>query len=332
MVSILDEYLESKFNYKLDDYAIYEIHRGKNNVRLISTILFLIALSLYVLNVLEIFENMITLGWIIVLLAVLIVAPYSLVKSKFEAIIVTPKYLIQRVAKRQFVVLEFDKITHFEISEEGIVIKQDKKRLVLSTELFQEEIEPIVEILEAKGKTFDKEKDYMIRKIKIIIENNKVSIEDDEEMTVTQQLYQRFQSDFPFLTPGYLSEIMFRNTAVEDVMYDEGNVFLFLDSVEVKGGHPANTTFDNLRAHDCIMMLENMKFKKVYRQNLNEKERPIEEFDTDVEEAIEHLENAIINEWKIDGKSMTMSFAEGVYLLHTEFSYDEVTVGWKTAK
>lgn len=332
MVGKLDKILKSKYDYTLQDYAVFEVHSGKSKVRLITTILFLVALLFYVLNVTEILPNPISLGLIILLLAVLIVAPYSLVKSKFEAIIVTPIYLIERVAKREFVVIEFDEITDFTIAEEGIIIKQGKKKLLLSTDLFQEEVEPIIEILEAKGKTFDKEKDFMIRKVNIIIEDNQVSIEDDEEETVTEKLFEKFHMDFPSLTPGFASEVMFRNSAVEDVLYDEGHAFLYLSHLEVKGGHPENTTFENLQAHDCILIFENVKFNKLYREDLNDKSKPIEELTTDPEEAVEYLDKAVIHEWSNDGKVMTMSFAAGVYMLHSEISYDEIIVGWKDAK
>ncbi|AIO18919.1 hypothetical protein KQ51_01040 [Candidatus Izimaplasma bacterium HR1] len=332
MVEILRRIMKSKFDYQLEDYAIHEIHRGRSRVVLYSTILFVVALIFYLLDVFEVFANFMSLGIIIVLLAVLIVAPYSLTKSKFEAIIVTPKHLIQRISKREFIVLKFDEITDFKIGEEGILIKENKHKIVLSTDLFQEEVEPIIEILEAKGKTFDKEKDFMIRPIKVIINDNSVSIEDDEDITETEKIYEKYHHEFPILTPGFIEEINFRNSLIDDALIEGDNVFLYLSTLEVKGGHPENTTFDALHATDCLFVIENMKIKKLYREDLNSKDKEIEELPLDVEGALDYIEKAVINEWKLDGKTIEMSFASGVYMLHARITYDEVIIGWKQAK
>lgn len=332
MIDILKKHLKAKFRYDVEDYAVYEIHRGKSKVVLIIMILFLLALILYLLEVFGIFSSFINIGLVIFLLAMVISAPLTFAKRKYEAIIVTPVYLIQRVSKREFVVVEFDKITDFRIAEEGILIRENKTKLVLSTDLFQEEVEPIIEILEAKGKTFDKEKDFMIRPIHIVIEDNVVSIEDDEDVTETQKLHDKFVHEFPILTPGYIDEINFRNTMIDDVLFENGHVFMYMSSFEVRGGHPENTTFDNLKATDCILIIEKMVFKKLFQRDLNDKSKPIEELTLDTEEAIEYFGNAVVNEWKNKGKKMDMSFAAGVKQLHAEFTYDEIMVGWKQAK
>lgn len=332
MIDYLSGILENKFNYKLKDYAIYDVREGRSKVVLITTVLFLVALILFLLEIFEIFPNFMSLGIIIVLLAVLIVAPYSLMKSKYEAIIVTPKFLIERIGKQEFIVIEFDKISDFKIAKEGIIVHEGKKKIVLGTTLFQEEVEPIIDILEAKGKTFDKEKDYMIRKIIIKIEDNKVFIVDDETETETQKLHRTYSQEFPCLTPGYIGEISLRNTMIDDVMLDKDHMILYTSGFEVKGGHPENTTFDNLKAEDGIIIFESIKFTKFYRENLNDKDKPIEKFSTSSEEVIKHLSNAVITDWTIDGKSMSIEYAEGIYQLHTEFHYNEVIIGWKCTK
>ncbi len=332
MIDILSSLLKTKFNYELEDYAIYEIQNGKNNIRLISIVLFVVTLLLYGLNVLEVFENFMSLVMVIGSFALFILIPFVFIKSKYDAIIVTPKYIIQRVTKSDFVVIEFDAITGFKIADDGIIIRENSNKIVLCTNLFQEEVEPIIEILEAKGKTFDKKKDYMIRKIDIIIQDNKVSIEDIEEVTESDKIYMEYHEDFPHLTPGFINEIMFRNSEVEDVLYSSGNVFLYLNTLEVKGGHPENTTFDNLKANDCIVVFEKMKFNKFYKENLNDKAKPKTDLSLDTEEASELLNNAVIHEWKNSDRKMRMSFASGVYMLHADFTYDEVVIGWKEAK
>ena len=178
----------------------------------------------------------------------------------------------------------------------------------------------------------DKEKDFMIRRIRIVITDNVVTIEDDEAITETEKIYEKYHREFPVLTPGFAEEINFRNAMIDDALIEEKNVVLYLSSLEVKGGHPENTTFDNLHATDCIFIIENMKIQKLYREDLNSKDKAIEKLDTDVEGALDYIEKSVINEWEIDGKAMEMSFASGVYMLHARFSYDEVIIGWKQAK
>ena len=332
MVDILRKLLKSKFDYDLKEFAIFEEHGGRSKIVIVTTALFAVSLILYLLDVFEVFSNFMSLGIIILLLAVLIVAPFSLTRSKFEAIIVTPKYLIERIGKREFIFVEFDEITDFKIVEQGMIVSENKNKILLSTNLFQEEVEPIIEILEAKGKTFDKEKDFMIRRIRIVITDNVVTIEDDEAITETEKIYEKYHREFPVLTPGFAEEINFRNAMIDDALIEEKNVVLYLSSLEVKGGHPENTTFDNLHATDCIFIIENMRIQKLYREDLNSKDKAIEKLDTDVEGALDYIEKSVINEWEIDGKAMDMSFASGVYMLHARFSYDEVIIGWKQAK
>ena len=50
------------------------------------------------------------------------------------------------------------------------------------------------------------------------------------------------------LTPGFVSEILFRNSMIEDFDVTTDNLVLYLNGFEVKGGHPENTTFENLDA------------------------------------------------------------------------------------
>jgi len=177
MIEVLKKLLLDKFEYELEDYALFEISRGKNKILPFTFSLFVVAGILLILDMTDVFANFMNLVILLFLAVVLIIIPIAFQKGrKYDAIIVTPKYLIQRMAKSEFVVIEFDRITGFKIAKEGIVITENKKDIVLGMDMFREEIEPIVEILEAKGKTFDPKKDFMVRKIIIVIEDNKVKL------------------------------------------------------------------------------------------------------------------------------------------------------------
>ena len=52
----------------------------------------------------------------------------------------------------------------------------------------------------------------------------------------------------------------------------------------------------------------------------------------DIEEISEYLNNAVISEWKSNGKKMEMTFATGVHQLNTKFKFKEVIIGWKKTK
>jgi len=255
MIEVLKKLLLDKFEYELNEFALFEISRAKNKVLPFTAGLFAISSVLFILDTTDVFANFMNIAILIFLLVVLVIVPIAFQKgSKYDAIIVTSRYLIQRVAKAEFVVIEFDKVTGYKEFKEGILIKEDKNKILLGMNLFREEIEPIIEILEAKGKTFDSEKEFMIRRINIIIEDNKISIEDDLKETSTEKLYKKYDKKFPMLTPGFFNEILFRNSMIEEVKVDAGNLVLYLSGFEVKGGHPENTKFENLSAVDGVLI------------------------------------------------------------------------------
>lgn len=332
MIERLKKLLLEKFEYELEDYALYEISRGKNKILPFTIALFAVSSVLLILNRTNIFVNFMNIGILIFLLIVLVIVPLAFQKgSKHEAIIVTPKYLIQRIAKKEYVIVEFDGVTGFKIEKDGIIIIENKSRIVLGTDLFREEIESIIEILEAKGKTFDAEKDFMIRPILIVIENNKVSIEDDEKVTTTEKLFKKYQKLYPMLTPGFVNEILFRNSMIEDVKISLKSLVLILNGFEVKGGHPENTKFENLSAIDGILIFESIVFQKAVLEDLNH-DNPPKVLKLGLKGISQYLNKAVISEWKSNGNVMEMVFATGVHQLSTTFKYQEVIVGWKKAK
>ena len=327
MIETLKKLLLEKFKYELEDYALFEISRGKNKILPFTGALFAIACVFLILDRTEVFANFMNIGILIFLLLVLIIVPIAFQKgSKYEAIIVSPKYLIQRVAKSEYVVVEFDEITGFQIANDGIVIKENKKKIILGMDLFREEIEPIIEILEAKGKTFDSEKDFMIRPIIIIIEDNKVSIEDDEKETSTEKIYRKYDKNFPMLTPGFVSEIIFRNSLIEDLEVESGTLVLYLNGFEVKGGHPENTKFESQIANDCIMIFEDVIIDSITKKAARGKDEEI--IEPSIDNLTAQIEKAVISDWKYLKGTIELQFSVGIDIIRTSFDYKEVIIGW----
>jgi hypothetical protein len=333
MFEILQELLKSKYDYDLNEYAIYETKREASKLPKITIGLFLVAVVLYLLNVTGVFENFINLTILFVLLVVLVFLPLAWKKGgKYEAIIVTPKFLIERLEKKEFTVIDFDEITAFQVTKEGICIREKRKEIILGTNLFREEIEPIVDILEAKGKTFDPKKEFMIRPIHISIEDNKITIKDIEVETETDILYEKYHSKFEFLTPGFIDEVLFRNAEVEEAIIDGDHLVLKMDSLEVKGGHPENTSFESIIAMDCIVIFEHVKVSKLILKNLNVADEADQKLKLQMKEMLPYLKKSVVSEWRSTPNKMEMSFGTGVHVLQTAFKYEDVIVGWKKFK
>jgi len=334
MIEKLQKLLKSKFDYDLQDYAIYEIKRKQSKLFIVCAIIFLVPLLLYILDVTDVFNNFMNMAILIFSFIVLVIVPLALRKgSKYEAIIVTPLHLIQRTAKQEFQIVEFDKVEKFALTKEGIKVKGKRGTILLGLDLFREEIDPIIDILEAKGKTFDKEKEFMIRPIEIRIEDNKIIIVDlDEVETKEDLIYQKFAKDYDMLTPGFIKEIIFRNSMVSDSYVEDDNLIVKLNSFEVKGGHPENTTFDSLTAEDCIVVFEGVNVKQNMLQDLNKKDEPDKVLPLDLSIIPDYLETAVISHWKVSKTCIDLYFATGVNILKLCIDYKEVLIGWNKTK
>ena len=333
MFEILSDFLKKNHEYELKDYAVYEMKEEPSNLPKITTGIFVIFLALFVLDLTGVWENFMNLVFVIILFVVLVILPFmSKRPNPYRAIIVTPKFLIERMEKDEFTVIEFDEITAYQVTGDGVCVRQKRNQITLGAPLFREEIESVCQILEAKGKTFDPKKDFMVRPIRIVIEDNKVMIEDIEEETETEILYKEYNVDYEYLTPGFINEIIFRNATVDSASFEGDNLTLKMDGLEVKGGHPENTTFDSIMAKDCVVIFENVKISKLILKNLNDKNEPDEKLDKNLEEFTIFLQKAVVSEWRATKGKMEMNFATGVNMLVSAFTYEEVIIGWNEFK
>ena len=103
-----------------------------------------------------------------------------------------------------------------------------------------------MDILEAKGKTFDKTKDYMVRPIDIIIADGEVKIVDVKitESTIDKIVAEHYGS-YEMLTPGFIDDIILLNSVIEEAYFKDSHLYMKISRIEVKPGHPENTLFLN---------------------------------------------------------------------------------------
>ena len=172
MIQVLKKLLLEKYEYELNEYALYEVKREKNIVVTVSLGIFAIFAVLFVLDASGLFPNFMSMGILLFLVLVLVIVPLAFRKgSKYETIYITPLHIIQRQGKKEFAVINFDKIIKFNLTKDGISIKDGKSAILIGMDLFREEVDAIIDILDAKGKTFDPEKKHMIRHKAVRVRN-----------------------------------------------------------------------------------------------------------------------------------------------------------------
>lgn len=333
MIEKLQDFMSSKFQYKLSDYAVYELVYKQSVFIPIALSLFGVSFVGYILD--AIFGwGIITLGILLILFVLLVILPFALRKgNKFQAIIVTPEYLIQRNSRTEFVAIDFDEIESFAVTGNGIVIKDHKHTIILGLSLSREELDPIIDILEAKGKTFEPEKEYMIRPIEIHIKNNKITIEELEEVTKLDSLYEEIAGDYRSLTPGFVNEIIFRNcNVVGTSILNDTNLLIKLDQFEVKDGHPENTKFDSVIAVDCIVVFQNVKVRQLLKQDNHKDDVLDEKLENNLKSLPKLLEKSNITQWKTGNNVIDFYFATGVYVLKVTLAYENIIIGWNELK
>jgi hypothetical protein len=168
--------------------------------------------------------------------------------------------LIQRIGKKEFVIINFDEITYFNHFDNNIVLRQKKNEIRFDVRRYIAHMGILIDILEAKGKTFDKEREYMIRPINIKIEEENIKIEDCvEEMSYLEELSAKVAKTYPNVTPGYLNELVFEDTNIYKAYYKGKDLYLECNGFVVQYHHPENTGFEKVVANNAIVIFVNFK-------------------------------------------------------------------------
>ena len=333
MMEKLQEYMKRKFDYDIAEYAYFEVPYKKSVFVPIGLGLFGVTAILFLLDLILSWDR---IGFLILVLAfvLFVLVPLATKKgNKYDAIIVTPEYLIQRTSRTEFVAVNFDNVSSFKLTERGIFIKGKHHTVVLGLTMFRDEIDPIIDILEAKGKTFDPDKEYMIRPVHIHIKDNQITLEDIHEVSEFDLLYQQCAPDYAMLTPGFIETIIFRNSSVTNCCgLQETNLAFSFDRLEVKEGHPENTKFESVIAQDCIVIFHKAKIKTAILKNTHDPNEADQDLGTSVENLKEPLQDAVVSEWKIGKSSIDFIFASGVHSLALKLNYQNVIIGWNKLK
>lgn len=321
MIENLGKLLLKKYNYKLGVHKVCNEEIKKSQIIVPAIAIFVIMLILYIFQVISI----IVLGFAFF---VFVLIPLALKKGeKYNVLIVTPDRLIQQTTKKDVVVIEYEDVKKFSNDDKKIIIKDAKGTIVLDPESLADDILSIVEVLEAKGKTFDKTKDYMIRPIEVKILKNKIIVKDIEQAeTSTEKIVAEVYKDYAMLTPGFIKDIILMNAVVDDSYTENNNLFLNLSRFEVNPGHPENTMFESQMANDCIMIFEDVEIINVSKRKARGTKE--EEIDTTVEGLIGIIEKGVISDWKYLKNKIELQFSVGIFIVRTSFKYKEVIIGW----
>jgi len=253
--------------------------------------------------------------------------------NRFEMVMITPDCLIQRQSKKNISLIPYDKVKKFKVdSDNHVIIENGESRITLDPALLGSDLATIIEILESKGKTFDKKRDFMIRNVTIEIVDGTVKIVDQKLVeTETERLVGAYAKTYPMLTPGFLDHIIIMNSIVERASKVDENLVLKINVMEVKEGHPENTKFQSQIARDCILIFEAVDIETVIRKDAENKEES-KEIKITLGTLAKQLSKSVISDWRMEHGVIYMQFSVGVNILQVTMGYKEVIVGWKSFK
>ena len=279
--------------------------------------------------------GMVNLFYVFAALILFVFTPYLTKKTnKYETVIVTPEFLIQRKSRTEFSAVRFDDITSFKLLGHGIVIDDKHDQVVLGLSLERDDLDPIIGILEAKGKTFDRNKDFMIRPVEIEIADNKITLIDIEQVSELDNLYQQITDDYMMLTPGFIDTIVFRNASISGccTKTDKENIAIEFDQFEVKEGHPENTKFDSIMALDCIVVFHKAEIKKAVLRNRHDQSEKPKNLPKEMMTLKEYLPSAIVTTKRLRKNGISFVIATGLNTLELSIDYKDVIIGWNKTK
>ena len=309
-------------NYKRNKYAIYMYG------------VFAIIFAAYLVDLFTSIHLGINGLFVYVALTLLVLYPIATrTDNPYEALIITAEGLIMRTSRKEFFILKYDNITKFRQDSQAVYLFEHREQMTLPRSLYGEVLEILVDILEAKGKTFDKNKDYMIRPIRVIFDGDQIKIEDvEQEDSETEKLTQKLFREYPHLTPGYLEEIIPRNTVIYDVVLDGPHLELICSKVEIKGNHPENTTFGHIMATDAIIIFLDAEIIELSARDTNERAQPYDKVPVNKQNLVNYLKDSVVDDWKYDVRSVLFINKAGLGNVRFRVKYSDVIVGWKKQK
>ncbi|MCF7926965.1 MAG: hypothetical protein K9L74_05270 [Candidatus Izimaplasma sp.] len=324
MMDILKEKMKNDYGFELEKYIVYPIGFRRSKFVWPGVLLFLILMTFYFLGQYDVLNITINFGFLVLGLIFLVMTPMALQKgSKYESIILTTKYLVKRLSKKEFIIMDYDQITGYDMTSEGVIIEDNKNKIFIKLPFFRYKLGGLLDILKAKGKTFNPDNDFLIRPIKIDIVDNELIINDVEK---TDVIFVKYFEEYNKLTPGFLEEIIFRNSVINDSITFEGNLEIKIDSFTVKQNHPENDKFGRLVAEDCVIVFDNVEIKSLSLSN--RKTNKTTELPNKINEISSRIKDGVISDWRFSKNTIKIFFAVSVETLKADFSFDRVLIGW----
>jgi hypothetical protein len=322
------------YNYELQSYKLVKADVSRKTVFQVLFIIFGLISIVFLLDV----TGIIDLGFNFILYFIsfifFVAFPLGLQKEYLkEFLLITPDYMIQRADAQDFRIVKFDEISKFEHTDMSIILYQQDMVMELFTKKYVNDIPMIIDILEAKGKTFDKKKDFMIRPITVIIEDGVISIKDvKQKKTKTDKLMGDFTKKYDFISPGFLQQIIPKNGIVKNIEYNKKDMFIYLSHFTVHEGHPENSAFGAVEVEDCIMIFEDFKLNTMFKRPTNDRSSKYVAVENDIEQFIKDVKSNVISEWKFNRSAVDFVFAVGVGSLKVNFNFTDVIIGWNIEK
>ncbi len=326
--------LLQKQNITLEEHKLIIPTYNRNKYALYAYIVFGVIFLIYLVDLFTTVNLGINGLFVYVALTLLVLYPLATKTDNHnEGLVITAKYIIKREERNSLIVIEFDKITKFKDDKDELYIIQNSELIAIKKDLYTAHIEIIVDILEAKGKTFNKAKDFMIRPIQIKFDGDEIKIEDIEvDETETEKVTAALYSDYGHLTPGFLEEIIPRNTIIREVVLDGPHLQLKCSQLSVKEDHPENTGYGNLEVDDSILVFENALIMDFAVRDSNERSAKYNEFEVTSQNLIDELTNSVIDDWKYGKGKVMFIFKAGLGNVRLEIKYKEVIIGWNSEK
>lgn len=321
MIHKIGKILLKEYDYKLDTYKVLYKNVRKNKLLIPSIILFLIVATIY-------FSTG-AFDFIVFAFSffLLVIIPLALKKDEtYDMVVITPEFIIKQTSKKKVTAIKFDEIKKFGTDKTGIVLKDGPKEISLNLSVLAEDILIIMDILEAKGKTFDKTKDYMIRPIKIIITDDDIKIVDVKiTESSTDSVVLEHYGSYEMLTPGFIEDIILLNSVIEEAYFKDNHFYMKISRIEVKPGHPENTSFESQIAIDCILILEHTNILKLIKKGVSGSKAKVLE---DKDNFAKDIKKGVIADWKCRQNEIDLEIYVEQYVIDASFEYEEVVVGW----
>jgi len=323
--------LQKKFDYVVEEHIYLEPKLKERKLLKMGLILFIVYLSLHAIQVFGVAE--LSLNFITLLLAFIFFVAFPInYKREFRKgyMIITTDMIFQRVDQNQYVMIHYADITGFDHDDNCIYISHNEDVISIDLDKYNGHIAQVVDLLEAMGKTFDKDKDFMIRPIHVYIKDDALMFDDvKEEETKTESLTFDLLKEYDSVTPGYFNQVIPRNSTIYEAYIKDNNLYMELSHIEVNSDHPENTSFNMIKVKDAIMVFEDVKINALSKREENERKSPYNKLDASTEIFLNEIQKGVVSEWKFKQGEADFVFAVGVGGLKVNMTFNEIIVGWK---